>query len=232
MKKSYTLRDLPLSERPRERLVQHGAEALSLPELIALILGRGIAGESVMITSQKLISHFGTIDALLASSLEDLQQIKGIGLAKACQIKASLEIARRLSQERVSVTREKKNKQVSPEILAHLLQPKIGRYKKEHFVLVSLDTRNQILGVDTVSIGTLNASLVHPRELFELAIRRHAASVVIAHNHPSGDTQPSDEDLRVTVKLQEAGKILGIQLLDHIIIGEESYFSLEEGNVL
>lgn len=226
------MHDLPLSERPRERLVQHGAEVLSLPELIALILGRGVAGESVMITSQKLISHFGSIDALLVSSLEDLQQIKGIGLAKACQIKASLEIARRLSQEEILVAREKKSKQVSPEILVHMLQPKIGKYKKEHFVLVSLDTRNHVIGTDTISIGTLNASLVHPRELFETAIRRHAASVIIAHNHPSGDPTPSDEDLRVTAKLHDAGKILGIQLLDHIIIGRNSYFSMEEGSIL
>lgn len=230
MKQSYTVRDLPLSERPRERLVQHGAEVLSLSELMALILGRGVAGESVMITSQKLISHFGSIEALLTSSLEDLQQIRGIGLAKACQIKASLEIARRLSSVQ-SVVKEKPDRVVSPESIAHVLKPKIGHYKKEHFVLVSLDTRNNVIGTDTVSIGTLNASLVHPRELFELAIRKHAASVIIAHNHPSGDPTPSDEDLRVTAKLQEAGKILGIQLLDHIIIGNDSYFSMEEGAI-
>lgn len=230
MKGSFTLRDLPVSERPRERLVQHGAEVLSLSELVALILGRGVRGESVMLTSQKLIAHFGTLDALVSCSLEDLQEVKGIGVAKACQIKACLEIARRWGNT-PKYFKEKSKKASSPEEIAGVLKSKIGHFKKEHFVLVSLDTRNNILGIDTISIGTLNASLVHPREMFEAAIRHHAASVIVAHNHPSGDPLPSDEDLKVTTRLQEAGKILGIQILDHVIIGKECFFSFSHEDI-
>lgn len=225
MKKSFTLRDLPQEERPRERLVRLGSEALSTQELIALILGRGVPGEPVMMTAQKLLSHFGSIDSLLMSSLEDLQQIKGIGIAKASQIVACLEISRRLSNG----VSQKSMKCTSPEEVYKLLNNKVGHYKKEHFVLMSLNTRNNVLGIDSISIGTLNASLVHPREMFEIAFRRHASAVIIAHNHPSGDPDPSDEDIRVTKKLMDAGKLLGVQVLDHIIVGDNNrYFSFSK----
>ncbi len=227
--KSFTLHDLPSSERPRERLVKYGAEALSLQELIALILGRGVQGESVMTTAQKLLAHFGSLETLLDASLQDLQQIKGIGVAKACQIKACLEIARRVNTNGSDTAQNKRRKKVaSPADIFTFLKPKLAHHKKEHFVLVSFDTRNNIIGIDTISIGTLNASLVHPRELFEIAIRKHAASVIIAHNHPSGDPDPSDEDIRVTSKLIEAGKLLGIQVLDHIIVGNNTFYSFSE----
>lgn len=224
--KSFTLRDLPVSERPRERLIQHGSDALSLQELLALILGRGVQGESVMTTAQKLLAQFGSLESLLDASLEDLQQVKGIGVAKACQIKACLEIARRVNDKSLNKTSNKKKKQIlSPQEVFQLLKPKLSHHKKEHFILISFDTRNTLLSIDTISIGTLNASLVHPRELFEIAIRHHAASVIIAHNHPSGDPDPSDEDIRVTAKLTEAGKLLGIQVLDHIIVGNDRFYS-------
>lgn len=224
--RSFTLHDLPSSERPRERLIQHGSEVLSLQELLALILGRGVQGESVMTTAQKLLAQFGSLAALLDASLEDLQQVKGIGVAKACQIKACLEIARRVNNQSVVALHNKKKKQIlSPQEVFHLLKPKLAHYKKEYFMLISFDTRNTLLSIDTISIGTLNASLVHPRELFEIAIRHHAASVIIAHNHPSGNPDPSDEDIRVTAKLTEAGKLLGIQVLDHIIVGNDRFYS-------
>lgn len=224
--KSFTLHDLPISERPRERLIRHGSEALSLQELLALILGRGVQGESVMTTAQKLLAQFGSLESLLDASVEDLQQVKGIGVAKACQIKACLEIARRVNDKSLDIKQDKKKKRIlSPQEVFKILKPKLAHHKKEHFVLISFDTRNTLLSIDTISIGTLNASLVHPRELFEIAIRHHAASVIIAHNHPSGDPYPSDEDIRVTAKLQEAGKLLGIQVLDHIIVGNDSFYS-------
>lgn len=230
---SFTVRDLPSSERPRERLLRHGSQALSLQELLALILGRGVRGESVIVTSQKLLSQFGSLELLLDASIEDLRQIKGIGTAKACQIKACLEISRRFnSQSATSIQKKKGKKILSPSDLFVLLKPILSHHKKEHFLLVSFDTRNKVIGIDTISIGTLNASLVHPRELFEIAIRQHAASVILAHNHPSGDPDPSDEDLKVTVKLVDAGKLLGIEVLDHIIVTRDHYFSLKNEKTL
>lgn len=226
MKKSFTLHDLPREERPRERLARLGPEALSTQELIALILGRGVPGEPVMVTSQNLLSYFGSIDSLLNSSLEDLQQVKGIGIAKASQITACLEIARRLK----NVHTQSQPQLSSPDEAFQLLYKKIGHFKKEHFVLVSLDTRNRVISIDSISVGTLNASLVHPREMFEIAFRRHASTVIVAHNHPSGDPDPSDEDLRVTSKLMDAGKLLGIHVLDHIIVGKDSYYSFQREN--
>lgn len=231
MKASYTLHDLPRSERPRERLVLHGSEALSAPELLALVLGRGVAGEPVMMTAQKLLSQFGSLATLCSASMEDLQTVKGIGVAKACQLKAILEIARRMGETADGSSKKSRNAMLAPADVFGLLNPKIGHLKKEHFVLISFDTRNRVIGMDTISVGTLNASLVHPREMFEIAIRRHAASVIIAHNHPSGDPDPSDEDIRVTAKLTEAGKLLGIQVLDHIIVGKDRFYSFSASDM-
>ena len=230
--KNFTVRDLPQEERPRERLATLGAEALSLPELIAILLSRGIAGESVMMTSQKLIAHFGSLENLQEASLEDLQNIKGLGFAKACQIKACLELARRLGNATKQKTLSYKEKQKNPpDEVYNLVKKNISNHAKEHFVVVSLDTRNKILGIDTVFIGTLNSSLVHPRETFEIAIRRHAAGIVVAHNHPSGDPEPSDEDIKVTDLLLEAGKVMGITMHDHLIIGKNKYFSFRDNTI-
>ncbi len=233
MKPFYTLHDLPQTERPRERLMKFGVEVLSAQELIALILGRGVRGEPVMMTAQKLLSHFGSLEMLVNASLEDLQTVRGIGLAKACQIQAILEISRRIGETPAESNGKSKQKSLlTPSDVFALLKPKIAHLKKEHFVLVSFDTRNKVIGVDTVSVGTLNASLVHPREMFGIAIRRHAASVIIAHNHPSGDPDPSDEDIKVTSKLTEAGKLLGIQVLDHIVVAKDRFYSFSEQNNL
>lgn len=230
MKISYSVRNLPKDERPRERLSKFGPEALSAQELIAIVLGRGVAGETVLVTAQKLLSYFGSLDSLCSASLEDLQTIKGIGFAKACQIKAISELSLRLKKEDVILFKQKSV--FSPQEMYAVVYPKIGKYKKEHFVLVSLDTRNKVIGVDTISVGTLNASLVHPREMFEIAILRHAASVIIAHNHPSGDSEPSNEDIAVTEKLVKAGKLLGIPVLDHLITGKNTFYSFCDANML
>ncbi|MGI5826399.1 MAG: RadC family protein [Patescibacteria group bacterium] len=226
MPKSFTLHDLPKEERPRERLQKYGAEVLSLSELLALILGSGIQGEPVTLTAQKLLSKFGSLKAMSEASLEDLVNIKGLGLAKATQIKACFEIARRIGGNEIKTGGKKLP--LTPKIIFELLRTKITRFAKEHFVVVSLDSRNTVLGVDTVSIGTLNASLVHPRETFEAAIARHAAQVIIAHNHPSGDVEPSQGDIDTTKRLKEAGELLGIEVIDHLIIGKNSYFSFRE----
>lgn len=224
MPKSFTLHDLPSEERPRERLKKFGPEVLSAQELLALILGRGIKGEPVMMLSQKLLSKFGNLRKVAEASLEDLREIKGLGLAKAAQIKACLEIARRINQEEGI---ENKRRLLTPEYVFKLLKPKIVQYNKEHFVVVSLDSRNNVIGIDTISIGTLNANLVHPRETFEAAIARHASQVIVAHNHPSGDVEPSQGDIDTTKRLKEAGELLGIEVIDHLIISKKDFFSFK-----
>jgi len=233
MKKSFTIHDLPSSERPRERLQKLGPDALSAQELLALILGRGIGGEPVMMTAQKLLSHFGSLEAIMDASLEDLQNIRGLGIAKASQIKACFEIARRIyNSDEISEDKNRSKLIISPRDVFKLVKSKILHYAKEHFVVLSFDSRNKFLGMDTISVGTLNANLVHPRETFESAIRRHAAQVVLAHNHPSGELEPSEDDLVITKKLDESGKILGIEVVDHIIVSKDGFLSFKEKNLI
>ena len=207
---SFTVCDLPRQERPRERLQKFGAEALSAQELLALVIGRGIPKKSVMSIAQELLAKFGNIKAISQATIEELSQIKGIGLAKAAQIKASFELGRREDLEPEMINFDIKN----PESVVKAIRARIKDKAKEHFKLILLNPRNKIIGISTISIGSLNASLVHPREVFKDAITHSAASVVLAHNHPSGDPEPSEDDLKITKKLVESGKILGIEVLD------------------
>src|SRR6185312_15145488 len=222
--KAFTLRDLPSEERPRERLIHYGVDVLSSQELLALILGRGIEGEPVMVTSQKLLAHFGSLSKLQDASFEDLCSIRGIGTAKACQLLAIFAINKRLTSDKLQAVRNKGKKKDIAYIVS-LLQQKISDYSKEHVAVISLDTRHEVIGSDTIAIGILNANVVHPREIFEAAIRRHAASIIISHNHPSGNPEPSDDDIIVTKKLMEAGKLFGIPVIDHIIVTKNTYYS-------
>ena len=226
---SFTVRDLPRPERPRERLQKLGADALSSQELLALVIGRGIPKKSVMTIAQELISRFGNVKAISQASIEELSQIKGIGIAKAAQIKACFELARRedLDLEDL-VPFEIKN----PEAVVKAVRASIQDKAKEHFKLILLNSRNKILRISPVSTGTLTTSLVHPREVFRDAITHSAASVVLAHNHPSGDPEPSEDDLKITKKLVESGKILGIEVIDHIIIGKNNYYSFREKGLI
>jgi DNA repair protein RadC len=232
-KNSFTVRDLPKSERPRERLKNIGVDKISSPELLAVILGRGIKGESVLVTVQKLIHHFGNLQSILEASLDDLMKVRGIGFAKACQLIASFELSKRLLKENLELEKQrvKKNAITSPGEIVEYIKTEIEDFTKENFFVVSFDVRNRILGIDKISKGTLSASLVHPRETFESAIRRHAAQIIVAHNHPSGDSDPSEDDIRITKRLFEAGKIMGIELLDHIVITKDRYCSLKDKNV-
>jgi DNA repair protein RadC len=232
--KSFTVHDLPANERPRERLKASGPGALSNIELLALILGRGIKGESVMDTSRKLLSHFGSLKNVIEATLEELTQIRGLGPAKASQLVACFEIARRVANEETEIEsgRLKSSAITNPLDAAKLVRSQISDFSKENFFVLSLDTRNRLIGIDKVSQGTLNASLVHPRETFESAIRKHAAQIMIAHNHPSGGTDPSEEDIKITKRLYEAGKIMGIELLDHIIVTKQSYLSFMEKGLI
>src|SRR3989339_957634 len=229
--KSYTLHDLPVDERPRERLVKYGAESLSLQELLSLIFGRGIKGESVISISQKLIGAFSSLDQLSEASIEELKKIRGLGLAKACQIKACFEISRRLKSEEI-LTKHKNQIIKQPKDLYPLLKERVVNFHKEYFMVVSLDNRNKVVSIDTVSIGTLNSSLIHPRETFEVAIRNHAAGIIICHNHPSGELKPSEDDLVITQNLVKAGELLGIEVADHLIITKDGLFSFKEEKII
>ena len=226
---SFTVRDLPKPERPRERLQKLGPEALSSQELLALIIGRGIPKKSVMMIAQELILRFGNVKAIGQATLEELSQIKGIGIAKAAQIKACFELGKRedLDPEDL-VPFDIKN----PEAVVKAIRTSVKDKAKEHFKLILLNTRNRIIGLSTISIGTLTTSLVHPREVFKDAIVHSAASVVLAHNHPSGDPEPSEDDLKITKKLVESGKILGIEVIDHIIIGKNNFHSFREKGLI
>jgi len=227
MSKSFTIHDLPQEERPRERLVKFGEHVLSTQELLQLILGRGVAGESVAVTAQKLLSQFGSLQKLADTSIEELSGIKGIGLAKAAQIKAVFEIGRRVAIQ----TGPYKSKELTdPKKVYRLIKGKLKDYHKEHFYIIILNSRNW--SVAEVSIGSLNASIVHPREVFAEAIKNNAASVIFVHNHPSGDPEPSEADLEITKRLVEAGKILEIEVIDHIIVAKDNFLSFKEKNLI
>ncbi|MBA7638543.1 hypothetical protein ES703_46199 [subsurface metagenome] len=219
-----TIHDLPISERPRERLQKFGAEALSAVEILALILGRGIAGESVMVTAQRLLSQFGNLRGIAGASVEELSQVKGIGLAKSTQIKAAFELANRLEGY---AEVGKKLLVKTPDDVVGLVKGRLKGKKKEHFLALLLDTRGQLIKVSEISVGSLDSSVVHPREVFKEAISASAASVIFVHNHPSGDSTPSEDDIKLTKRLAEAGEIMGIDVLDHIIIGDKEHLSLK-----
>lgn len=218
------LRDLPQEERPRERMIQSGAEALSHAELLAILLRTGTKQESALLLAQRLLNQIGSLSKLADMSLMELTRIKGIGPVKALQLLAGLELGRRISRIRhsdaVSIRR--------PEDAVDLVMESMRHLRKEHFVCLFLNTKNRVLAQETVSIGTLDASLVHPREVFRAAIKHGAASMICVHNHPSGDPTPSREDVDITKRLMEAGELVGIEVLDHIVIGDNQYVSLKE----
>jgi len=224
VKKSFTIHDLPTSERPRERLQKFGAEALSAQELLALILGRGIAGESVMVTAQRLLSQFGSLKGIANASVEELAQVRGIGVAKTSQIKAAFELTNRLESYAESGDKPLVK---TPEDVAGLVRSRLKGKKREYFLALLLDTRNKLIRVAEISVGSLDSSVVHPREVFKEAVLASAASVIFVHNHPSGDPEASEDDIKLSKRLVEAGELMGIGVLDHIIIGDKKYLSLK-----
>lgn len=224
----YMLRDLPSEERPRERMMKFGAGALSQAELLAILLRTGTRQESAIHMAQRILSGMGGLRGLVDLSLDEMIQWKGMGPAKAIQLKAGIELGQRLARTRLPEAEVIR----SPENAAELLMEQMRYLQKEHFVCLFLNTKNHIIAQETLSIGSLNASIVHPREVFRSAIKCSSASVVCAHNHPSGDPTPSTEDIRMTQRLCEAGEIVGIDVLDHIVIGDGKYISLKEQGLM
>jgi DNA repair protein RadC len=216
-----TIKELPEDIRPRERLLKEGAEVLSDVELLAILLRTGSRATTAIDLASLLMARFKNLHRLVDAAVEELSAVKGVGPAKASQVKAALELARRLAQFSESSRPVIK----SPDDAAALVMEEMRHLDREHFRAVLLNTKNQVISTDKVSVGTLNSSTVHPRELFRNAIRKSAASMVLVHNHPSGDPAPSREDLDITRRLVEVGKIVGIEILDHIIIGDNRFTS-------
>ena len=223
-----TVRDLPVSERPRERLARLGAEALSEQELLACVLGRGVAGDSVLVSARRLLAAFGTLRGIAEASVEQLSSVHGIGPAKAVQLKAAIELARRVAL----ASNGQRPVVDSVESAAALLRPHLLDKHKEHFVALLLDNRHHLIRISPIAIGSLSATLVHPRELFKEAIAASAAAIIVAHNHPSGDPEPSEHDVRMTGRLVEAGSLLGIEVLDHLIVATGGVASLKAAGVI
>lgn len=218
------IRDMAAGERPRERLVQVGPTAVSTAELLAILLRTGVPGENVVRLAERLLIQFKDLAGLARASIPELMTVHGIGEAKAVEIKAALEIGRRL----LATAPQEKPRVTSPADAANLLMSEMMFLEKEHLKLVLLDTRNNVLGTPTIYVGSLNTSVIRVAELFRAAIRENAAAFIVAHNHPSGDPSPSPEDIRVTRQLAQAGKLLDIEVLDHVIIGHQRYVSLKE----
>ncbi|SHN85770.1 RadC family protein [Desulfitobacterium chlororespirans] len=222
------LKDLPEELLPRERLFQYGADALSNREILAILLRTGVKGENVLDFSERLLTETGGLSGLARLTVHELTRYRGMGTAKAAELKAALELGRR------SVSSDPLVRPVinSPQDIAHLVMEEMRYLDREHFRVVSLSTKNHVLGISPISVGSLNSSLVHPRECFKEAIRRNSNAIILLHNHPSGDPTPSNEDIDVTRRLSDGGQILGIEVLDHVIIGDNRYISLKERGIL
>lgn len=222
-----TIKDLPVEERPREKLVKQGADKLSTAELLALMLRTGSQEKTALDLANEILLVCDGLRGISKSTIEQLQQIEGIGLAKSAQLKAVGELSKRISAANLNLTRIS-----SPEEVAEILVPKLRDQPQEKFVSVLLNTKYEIISVQEIAKGTLDRSLVHPREVFRTAIKKNSKAVVIAHNHPSGDVTPSQEDIKITRRLQDAGDIVGIELVDHLIIGDNNYKSLKADDLL
>jgi DNA repair protein RadC len=221
---NLTIKELPLAERPRERLLYAGAAALSTTELMAIILRTGVGGQSALSVSQRLLVRFDGLTGVARASATELVAERGVGQAKVAQLKAAFELGRRLL-----VASPTERPQVrSPADAAQLLMAEMSLLEQEHLRLVLLDTKNYVLSIPTVYVGSLNTSLVRIGELFRYALKENCAALIVAHNHPSGDPTPSPEDVIMTGKIVEGGQLLDIEVLDHLVIGQGRFVSLKE----
>jgi DNA repair protein RadC len=222
-------KNVPFYDRPRERLLHHGAANLADAELLAILLRTGTEKQSSFELAQSLLAVFGDLRGLAQASHEELTKLKGIGLVKALELRAAFELGRR------AVSSGQKQRRPSirlPRDVAELMIPEMSHLTQEHFVCLFLNTKNHVIGKQTIFVGSLDASIVHPREVFKEAIKRSSASLICLHNHPSGDPSPSREDIAITQTLRDVGELIGISLLDHVIIGDGKYVSLKEQGYL
>jgi DNA repair protein RadC len=226
MEYQLKVRDLPCEERPRERMMLWGAEALSDTELLAILIGSGTSKEGVLQLSQRLIAEHGGLPTLFQTGLAKLKKVSGIGPAKATLLAACFELSKRLStQQRVfgSIIR-------TPEDVAAIFMSRMRYLKQEHLKAAYLDIKNRLMDQRTISMGTLDSSIIHPRDIFRHAVDLSCAAIILVHNHPAGDPAPSQDDIQVTKRVIKAGEIMGIPILDHIIIGDGRYISLKESH--
>lgn len=229
MRNNLKIKDIPENERPKEKLLTYGAEVLNNSELLAIILRTGTVGENVLELSNRLLSELEGLDGLLSATFDDITSIKGIKDAKASQVLALAELFKRFRTLKVM---QKDVKVTSPKDLANLLMGEMNDLNQEVLKVILLNTKNIVIGIRDVFKGSLNTSIVHPREIFKQAINKNSASIIICHNHPSGDPTPSQEDINITLRIKECGNIIGIQLLDHIIIGKNKFVSLKEKGLI
>lgn len=223
-----TIKDLDISDRPREKMINEGYESLNEEELLAIILSTGYKNKNVIELSKEILASF-SYEELLEVEVDELIKIDGIKLAKATKIVASLQLGRRISEK---VIKKKIKKITSNADVYTYMKNELTFKKKEHFVAILLDTKNVIIAEETISIGDLSSTIVNPREVFKPAIKKSAKSIILVHNHPSGNPTPSMEDLQITKRLVDAGEILDISVLDHIIIGKDKFYSFKkEGNI-
>ncbi len=225
---SYTIKELPAGERPREKLLEKGSKSLSNSEILALLLGSGSKGRTALELGQDLICRLGGVAQFLQVDAGDLMDVQGIGRAKAGRILAALELGKRIRMEEI---RREKNFS-TPGAAADFLIPQLGSLDQEVCMALLLNSQHQLISAPEISRGSLTRSILHPREVFKAAIRMSAFSVILAHNHPSGEVRPSEEDIELTGKMVEAGDIVGIPMLDHIIVGGNDYISLRQQEMI
>ena len=228
MEKSFKIMDLPKNERPSERMLRYGAGTLSNAELLAVILRTGTKKENIITLCNKLIKESGGLNGLLSMNYDEFIALHGIGRAKAAQLLALSEISKRFKAYRSGDA----YKITNPKDAADYVIEDMRNLNVEHLKVIMLNTKNIVISVQDVSVGSLNSSIVHPREVFCEAIKKRCASIIVCHNHPSGDPATSTEDINITKRLKECGKIVGIELLDHLIIGDGIFVSLKEKGIL
>lgn len=227
MKQNFKIYDIPKDERPREKLINYGVGSLDDSELLALLLRTGQKGENALELSKRLLCEVNGVEGIFNASLITLMNIKGIKEAKASQIIAACELYRRAKRASLKDLKIK-----SPSDIANLFDDSVFREKQESVKLISLNTKNIVISIKEVFKGGLNSSIVHPREIFKEALSISAASIVLCHNHPSGDPTPSIEDINITRRIKKCGEVMGIELLDHVILGSDKFISLKEKGII
>lgn len=227
--KLLLMKEIPECERPREKLLRDGASVLSNAELLAILIGSGVRNQSAISLANQILAMEEEGIACLADCLpEELTLLKGVGQAKACQIIAAIEVGKRIAQ----APKKERLRPGSPNQLAELFLQKVRGYKKEVFQIVLLNTPGEVVSIEEISVGSLSKAIVHPREVFRIAVRKSAAYLVLVHNHPSGDPKPSQADIELTHRLTECGRLMGIEVLDHLVIGDGTFTSMKEQGLI